>query len=403
MACHRLVDHRGIDHGVGHFGGWTDPALPEWAHALVHRHGRLGIGGREHSALEQTHSHDAEVIGRHGVSLYQWAAHALKRSSSDGGVIVAAAFERHAVAEGGGFHTGDAAGLLQQRLGETEALQFRGIVGLGKLERGRPDAVGAHSDIHAAQPREILQQEAGGNQQQQGERDLARHQCVAGEAASSSRADRTPGAALQLLMQIGTRRLQRGEDAEQRARHQRYREGEGHRHPVELNDIELRHGEALQAGEQRDDRPPQAEPEDAADRGQQKAFGEQLLHQSPPARAQRTAYRHLLLACDRSRKQQVRHVGAGDQQHQADGRQHHEQRGAGAPRQILMQRHHGRAHLVVGVRILLFQAGGDESQVGLCLPDTDARLHPADCLGPVAAPGAESFGIHVQRDPELRP
>ena len=77
---------------------------------------------------------------------------------------------------------------------------------------------------------------------------------------------------------------------------------------------------------------PDQHPKPAAERRQQQAFGEQLLHDPAAPRAEREPHRHLAAASGRPRQQQVRDVRAGDDQHEPDRGQEHEQRGAGCPR-----------------------------------------------------------------------
>ena len=63
---------------------------------------------------------------------------------------------------------------------------------------------------------------------------------------------------------------------------------------------------------------PDDDAERAADRREQQALGQQLPDQPPARRAERQPDRHLFLPGRRARQQQVRDVGADDQQHQGD-------------------------------------------------------------------------------------
>ena len=80
---------------------------------------------------------------------------------------------------------------------------------------------------------------------------------------------------------------------------------------------------------------PQAAPADehsggAADQTQQQALGQQLLEQAAASRAKRQADGDLSLPSCPARQQQIRHVGAGDQQHESSRAQQHIENRAGA-------------------------------------------------------------------------
>ena len=70
----------------------------------------------------------------------------------------------------------------------------------------------------------------------------------------------------------------------------------------------------------------QGNPDQCSARAQHRAFGHQLPDDPCAARAERLSHRDLPLARDRAREQQVRDVRAGDQQHEADGAEEHEER-----------------------------------------------------------------------------
>ena len=78
--------------------------------------------------------------------------------------------------------------------------------------------------------------------------------------------------------------------------------------------------------------------QDAPGDGEQDAFGEELADDAGAAGSQGGADGKLALAAGGAHQQQVGHVGAGDQQHQADGAQQHEQRFAGVADDRVAQR-----------------------------------------------------------------
>ena len=59
---------------------------------------------------------------------------------------------------------------------------------------------------------------------------------------------------------------------------------------------------------------------------QRRAFRQQLAHDASSTRAQRDPHGNFPYACRGARQQQMGNVGAGDQEDQADGSQHDQQR-----------------------------------------------------------------------------
>ena len=91
--------------------------------------------------------------------------------------------------------------------------------------------------------------------------------------------------------------------------------------------------------EQRADaEPAEDQAEHAADDRQHDAFGQQLADDPAARAADRRADRDLAPAAGRAHEQEVRDVGAGDEQHEADGADQHEQRRADVPDERLPDR-----------------------------------------------------------------
>ena len=76
----------------------------------------------------------------------------------------------------------------------------------------------------------------------------------------------------------------------------------------------------------------------AAGEAEHQRFDEQLLQHAAAPGAERGADRDLLAAAERAREQQVADVGAGDQQHEADGGEQHHQRRADVADDVVLQR-----------------------------------------------------------------
>ena len=115
------------------------------------------------------------------------------------------------------------------------------------------------------------------------------------------------------------RQLEGGQHAAEQRGHDRQRRGE-QKHPrVKPDLVEARQRRRCECDERsrQPDREHQAE--DAADRRQERRFGEQLANQAPAAGAEGAAHRDLALARHGARQHQAGDVGARDQQYEADG------------------------------------------------------------------------------------
>ena len=83
----------------------------------------------------------------------------------------------------------------------------------------------------------------------------------------------------------------------------------------------------------------QTDSDPAAEEGQAQALGRRLPEQAASSRAQDETHDDLPLSSRPLREQQVRDIGAGDQQHQARGRQEHDQRRAYRLGQAVLDAH----------------------------------------------------------------
>ena len=96
----------------------------------------------------------------------------------------------------------------------------------------------------------------------------------------------------------------------------------------------------------------------AADQAEQQAFGQHLAQQSTPPGAERRPNRELALPRGGAREQQVRDVGAGDQQDEAHRTEQDDQRPLDVTHDLFVHRH--EADSGPGVRWILFlQPRGD--------------------------------------------
>ena len=90
---------------------------------------------------------------------------------------------------------------------------------------------------------------------------------------------------------------------------------------------------------------PSAEAQRAADQRQQHIFGQQLPHDAAAGRAHRRADRDLAFSRGGPHEQQVRDVRAGDEQHEGDGANQHEQRRPDVADHPFLQQLHAEAAL----------------------------------------------------------
>ena len=116
-----------------------------------------------------------------------------------------------------------------------------------------------------------------------------------------------------------------------------------------------------------------------ASEAEHQTFDQQLPHQSPAPRADDRADRSFADAVARARQQQVRHIHAGDQQHQRDAREQQQQRAAHILHPIGLHRENRQRHFLRReIRNSPAQARGHAVQFGLRLTDADAWSQQAD-------------------------
>ena len=99
------------------------------------------------------------------------------------------------------------------------------------------------------------------------------------------------------------------------------------------------------------------EPERAAREREHDRLGEELPDDARAARAERRAHRDLLAAPERPREDEVGDVGAGDQQHEADRAEQHEQRRPHVADEVLVERDDRGAPALVVLRDTAPRAG----------------------------------------------
>ena len=183
------------------------------------------------------------------------------------------------------------------------------------------------SRIHVLQVVQRAHEEAGADEEHQGERNLDDHQSAA-ETRTPAAAE-SPPAALELRIEIDARGAERGREPEEKGRP----EGHGRREAEDARverEVEDDGGVAERPQRQQQIAPPPGErhAEAAPATASRQRLGEQLSNDTSAARAQGQAERDFTTARGAAREQQVRDVRARSRQQQAD-ETHQRAQGAG--------------------------------------------------------------------------
>ena len=166
----------------------------------------------------------------------------------------------------------------------------------------------------------------------------------------------------QSVDQLDARGLQRGRETEEHARDERDRDGEEERGVVHADLVEPRQVRRRQRDQPQHAEPREPGPEQRRREAEDGALRQQLPDQAAARRADGGAHDHLAVARRGARELQVRHVGAGDEQHQRDGAEQRVERRARAADELLLQRHDVGQLAGVGGGILRLEPRGDRRQ-----------------------------------------
>src|SRR5438874_2060604 len=138
----------------------------------------------------------------------------------------------------------------------------------------------------------------------------------------------------------------------------------------------------------------------ASEERQHQALGEQLEDQTHASRAHGQAHGDFALPLRGARQQQIRDVGAGDEQHQTDN-QHHQS--AGLRKHTVQLRRNrsfvdGHQHFAAAtilLRILFLELIGQRAHGDLCLFDVHSRLEPRHHRGHPESAVIEPLLLHA--------
>jgi hypothetical protein len=214
--------------------------------------------------------------------------------------------------------------------------------------------------------------------------------------------------------QVRRRVLDDREEAEQDAGHEGRRQREGEDDGVEADLVQARQVRRLQGHEQPEEAVSEAEAEDAAEQAQRHALQQQLARDPSASGAERHAHGELLLPPLHAHQQEVRHVRAGDEQHEADRAHQHPEHVADVAHEVLLEGPQAGGDVRVLEQLLAVPGRGGEALEGdgkqprhvrVRLGDRRSRLETRDRLvaevaeedlGPVELEGEIELGLHVE-------
>ncbi len=182
-------------------------------------------------------------------------------------------------------------------------------------------------------------------------------------------------------------------EAEDQARDQRDRQGEHQRRHIDRHFAESRQIRGRQRKQRRHSPARDDHAASSREQGKHHALSEHLPDQPHAAGADRRAHHQLASARRRAREQQVRDIGARNQQHERHRGEQHQQRLPRIADHDLLHRHNRDALLAVTERVLLAESRCDPRHLGLRLRHRHARRQSADAA--VIVRGARlAFGRH---------
>ena len=177
--------------------------------------------------------------------------------------------------------------------------------------------LGLQPGLDTLEAEEAVEEEAGAGKKDEGQGDLRDDQ-----RRSAQRAHAAGAAAVATLLQrglrVGVRRLQGGQNTEQQSCADRRQDGHEGDDAIERDLAAAWHRVGQDARQQADHPGADQQACEASRDAEQRAFGEELPHESPAARAKGRADGQLAASAAGSGDEQARDVGARDHEHEAD-------------------------------------------------------------------------------------
>ena len=209
---------------------------------------------------------------------------------------------------------------------------------------------------------------------------------------------------LQAVHRCG-RHPERGHDPEDHPRRDRHGQRKEQHLRVDRDLVQTRHALRSQHADAIQRRNGQQHADAAAGQREDDALRQKLADQASSRRADCSADGHLAAAREPSREQQVRHVRAGNQQHEANRRRQHEHRSPRVADDLLLQRHDAEGQAAVGgidVRMLAAESRRQRVHLGLSGRDRHAWLQLAKQVVVFAVSHERGVGGERQRQDDVR-
>ncbi len=340
--------------------------------------GFRGILALEGASGEQRNAHGAEIIAVDVAKIRVFVVVGVCGGMFGDGEesVVGFAAERQFGNEAGAYDRGRGLEAVLERVEEGFARLLGVVARRDEGDFGGEHVRGIEAQMNAHQAPETIEEQAGGDQDDDGERDFGDDQGIVGAMLGA----RIAGSAafFQALREVATAGFERGSQAEKYCGENCGDEGESENGAAYVYFIEARKAlwaELLQEfhagiGEKNSS--------DAAGEREDQAFGEELAEQAGASGAERGANGDLALASGIAREKKAGDIGASNQENQGDrADEDHECRAHVADENVL-QRIEPHAPSGVGDGILRGEVSGDGVEFGLSLRDGDAGLEQAD-------------------------
>ncbi len=244
----------------------------------------------------------------------------------------------------------------------------------------------------------------GADQEHQGQRDFRDHQDRPRLVLPEARA-RSPARFLERGRQVGLRALQRRNQAKDDASEERDQERKARDPPVDADGgpelADTRQAGRVDCQQRTNADHPEDQAEHASRQRQHDALGEQLADDPAARAADRGADRDFPSPAGRPHEQEVGDVGAGDEQHQADGAgEHHEGLSSVSHQHVADRVDREAAVRAERVRILALVLVRGCRNPRLCLLERNARRQASGRLEVVPLVGGVCRNL--ERDPDRR-
>ena len=239
----------------------------------------------------------------------------------------------------------------------------------GDTEPHGNHAIGREPWPHAVQAHEAADEEARGNQEHHGKRDFRRHEQAAGAEARQAETAVSLNAAaagFERVVHVAAGRSERGRQAKQQPGQQREDERKHEDAAVQANGFEPGDVARIDRARDLEAHLGDGQPEGPADERDRRAFEEQLPDDAGAIGAERRPDRDFPPAARGARQQQIRDIRTGDEKHQADRSEQHQDRLARVADDLIEQRHDADREALVPL-VLLANTARRGADVGLRL------------------------------------